>query len=259
MSRAKLVLGVLIAGTFPAQALAETDCMEAKDLVNMVQSFYQADADRVDVIKPEFNLKLKPLGDNPAPTGLRYIYENQEIDLSIDAKGNVQNMEKALAFSKDGQLCKLIEGEIVGKSEEPTVQANMTFSFPFINTSGSHSADELVEGAKDGSKVMNTLAPGGLGFMVPGLKAISVTPAQPDGDVPVLRFMEGETLTRGPEVSRVKKSQFFKIKDLKKSRADRLDISGDYRLIATFDYDSEDIKKAAEADGARGKEAAPTN
>lgn len=133
----------------------------------------------------------------------------------------------------------------------------MQFSFPFLNMSGSHSVDELVEGAKGGSKIMNTLAPGGLGFMVPSLKAISVSPAQKEGNMPVLRFMEGNSLTRGPEVTQVKKDQLFKVKALKKSRADRLKISGDYRLIAKFDYDPEDIKKAADKE--KSEEKRPAN
>lgn len=242
----KFALAILITGVTPVTASAETDCMEAKDLVNMVQAFYQADPERVDIIKPEFSLQLKPIDDNPAPTGLRYIFEDQQVDLLLDENGVIQNMQKATSFEKEGQLCKLIDGKIVGKSDEPTVQANMSFSFPFLNSSGSHSVDELVEGAKDGSKIMNTLAPGGLGFMVPGLKAISITPLEKDHEMPVLRFMDGKSLTPGPEISRVKKTQLFKVKDLKKSRADRLEVLGVYKLIATFDYDPEDIKKAAE-------------
>jgi len=243
MLRTSFAFAVVLLGVSPLSAWAETNCLAAKDLVNLVQSFYQADAGHVDTIKPEFNLQLKPIGDNPAPTGLRYIYKNQKIDLLIDEKGNIQGMEKASSFNKDGELCKLVNGEIGEKSEEPTVQANMSFSFPYLNKSGSHSVDELVEGAKDGSKIMNSLAPGGLGFMVPGLKAISVSPAEKDGDMPVLRFMEGEALTRGPEITQVKNNQLFKVKDLKKSRADRLDVSGSYRLVATFDFDPEEISK----------------
>lgn len=243
MFRTSLTLSVLCLGILPVSAFAETDCLEAKDLVNMVQSFYQADTDRVDVIKPEFNLQLKPIGGYPAPTGLRYIYEGQSIDLFVDEDGNVQDMEKAVAFNKAGQLCKLIEDKIAVKSEEPTVQANLTFSFPFIKTTGSHSVDELVEGAKDGSKVMNRLAPGGLGFMVPSLKAIIVSPVDEDGDIPVIRFTDGQELTKGPEVTRAKNNQLFKIKGLKKSKADRLEVSGPYRLSASFDYDPEEIKQ----------------
>ncbi|CAM3760524.1 hypothetical protein [Litorimonas haliclonae] len=217
MLRTFFVFTAVLLGVRPLSAWAETNCLAAKDLVNMVQSFYRADADRIDIIKPEFNLQLKPIGDNPAPTGLRYVYEDQEIDLLIDEEGNVQGMEKASSFKKDGELCKLIDGEIGEKTKEPTVQANMSFSFPYLNKTGSHSVDELVEGAKDGSKIMNSLAPGGMGFMVPGLKAIIVSPAEKDGDMPVLRFMEGDTLTRGPEITRVKNNQLFKVKDLKKS------------------------------------------
>lgn len=243
MLRIFFVFTVVLLGVSPLSAWAETNCLSAKDLVNMVQSFYQADADRVDIIKPEFNLQLKPIGDNPAPTGLRYVYEDQKIDLLIDEEGNVQGIEKASSFNKDGELCKLIDGKIGEKTEEPTVQANMSFSFPYLNKTGSHSVGELVEGAKDGSKVMNSLAPGGMGFMVPSLKAISISPSEKDGDMPVLRFMEGDTLTRGPEITRVKNNQLFKVKDLKKSRADRLDVSGSYRLVATFDFDPEEIGK----------------
>jgi len=246
MFSTKLGLAIVLVGLVPIPAFAETDCTGAKDLVNMVQSFYQADSDRVDIIKPEFNLQLKPIGDNPAPSGLRYIYEGLSVDLLVDEDGNVQDMEKAVSFDKAGELCKLVEGKPTEKSEEPTVQANMSFGFPFIKTSGSHSVADLIEGAKDGSKIMNTLAPGGLGFMVPSLKAIIVSPVDKDGETPVLRFMDGQNLTRGPKITTVKKNQLFKIKDLKKSNVDRLEISGPYRLIASFDFDEEEIKQEAE-------------
>jgi|GEM_PF-5867715 len=241
--RTFFAIAVTSLGVSPLSAWAETNCLPAKDLVNMVQSFYQADADRVDVIKPEVSLQLKPIGSNPAPSGLRYVYEDQKIDLLVDEEGRVQEMKKASSFNKDGQLCKLVDGEIVGKSDEPTIQANMSFTFTYLNKSGTHRVDELVEGAKDGSKVMNTLAPGGMGFMVPSLKAIIVSPAEKNGDLPVLRFMNGETLTRGPKITQVGNNQLFKVKDLKKSSADHLEVSGSYRLVATFDFDPEELGK----------------
>ncbi len=228
----------------PAFAVENPDCADAKDLVNVVKDFYGADAELTNIITPTFTLKLTGLEGYSDPDGMRYIYGQESVDLAISEDGEVLGLEKALSFHKDGKLCKLVNGALVEDADEDTAQASMNFAFPFKTGNGDYPADALVEGAKDGSKVMKSLAPGGLGFVVPGLKAISVRPAEEEGVVPVITFVKDSALIEGPEISSIGNLQLFKIKDLQKSKADSVKITGDYKLEASFNYKPEEIAEA---------------
>lgn len=244
----RFVLSTLLLSLYSTSAVAveNPDCTEAKDLVNVVKDFYQADSDLTNIIKPTLALALTGAEGHPDPDGMRYLYGDDVVDLTLSEEGQVMDIEKAVAFNKDGKLCKLVNGELVEEVEEDTAQASMNFTFPFTDLGGEHNYDELSEGAKDGSKVMKSLAPGGMGFVVPGLKAFIIRPEEKEGPQPVLTFMRDGEAMDGPEVSNVGKTQLFKIKDMKKSKADVLKIDGAYTLEATFNFKPEDIA-AAEA------------
>jgi len=228
----------------PAAAFAEPDCTEAKDLIGLVKTFHQADADRTNIITPTFKMEIKGQGDHPDPDGIRYVYEETSLDLAVSESGEVLGLEQAVDFHKDGKLCKLVGGELVEEVDEDTAMASMSFTFPFKALSGEHSYNELREGAKDGSKVMKGLAPGGLGFVVPGLKSIAVRPAEKEGVTPTLTFLKKGEVVAAPEITSVGSVQMFKLKDMKKIKADTLRISGAYAMEAGFNYDPEDIAKA---------------
>lgn len=244
--------------SWPAIAFAEPDCTDAKDLIGLVKTFYEADAETTNIISPTFKMVIKGQAGHPDPDGIRYIFEQQVVDLSVSKDGEVLGLEQAVAFNKDGKLCKLIGGELVEENEDNTATANMSFVFPFKKSSGEHSYDELKEGAKDGSKVMKNLAPGGLGFVVPGLKSIAIKPTEKGGVQPVLIFIKNEEVIKGPEIASIGSMQMFKLKDMKRAKADSIRVSGAYKIEANFNYDKEDIKNAnerlAEAEAQENKE-----
>lgn len=244
MSRLKPTLLVLCLLGLPSTVLAKPDCTEAKDLIGVVKTFYQADEDVKNIISPTFKMVIKGQGEHPDPDGIRYIFEEEVIDLAVSNEGEVLGLEQAVDFDKNGKLCKLIDGKLVDESGEDTASANMSFVFPFKTLEGEHNFDELKEGAKDGSKVMKGLAPSGLGFVVPGLKSIMIKPAEKNGVQPVLTFVKKGETVEGPEISSIGPVQMFKLKDMKKMKADKIRISGDYVMEANFNYDDEDIERA---------------
>jgi hypothetical protein len=176
------------------------------------------------------------------------------VDFAVAETGEVLGLEQAVDFNKEGKLCKLINGALVEDVDEDTATASMSFTFPFKTLSGEHSYEELKEGAKDGSKVMKGLAPGGLGFVVPGLKSIAVRPAEKDGEIPVLTFLKKGEPVDAPDIASLGALQMFKLNDMRKIRADSLRIEGNYIMEAGFNYNPEDIAKAkaqmAEAEAA---------
>lgn len=238
----------------PVAAFAEPDCTEAKDLIGLVKTFHQADADQTNIITPTFKMEIKGQGGHPDPDGIRYMFEDEAVDFAVTKEGEVLGLEQAANFNKDGKLCKLINGALVEDIDEDTAMASMGFTFPFKTLTGEHSYDELREGAKDGSKVMKGLAPGGLGFVVPGLKSIAVRPAEKDGETPVLTFLKKGEPVDAPDIASIGSVQMFKLNDMRKKRADSLRIEGVYVMEAGFNYDAEDIAKSkaqmAEAEAA---------
>lgn len=225
-----------------APAFAGEPCRSAKDLVKVAQSFYGDNPELTNIITPEFTLALKGINGAEDPTGILYRYEGVEETLPI-VEGRLQGFESVAGWSKDGEMCRLVDGELAPVTEGNSAEASMNFSFPYKRADGRFSIDEIREGAKDGSKVMSGLAPGGLGFAVPGLKTVILAQAEGSETTPKYVFTrKGKPVD--VKVSVFDTTTFFRLKDIKASKADLLTIDGDYTLRASFKIDPADMAKA---------------
>ena len=217
-------------------------CRTAKDIVNLAQIFYGAEPDLKDIITPSVMMRLKGINGAANPTALLYRYKGEEHRLAI-LENMVVGLEKAADWSKDGEMCRMVDGALAPMTEGDSTRASVGFSFAYNRTDGLFPIEDLKEGAKDGSKIMKGLAPGGLGFVVPKLKAISLSPAEGMEQKPAYEFTQkGQTVT--VNASPIGNTTLIRLKDIKASKADMLRISGAYRLEATFKFDPEDIATA---------------
>ncbi len=242
--KSKIIAGCVMSLCLPVTAFAKDDCTKAKDIINVVKSFHAPKAELVDKINVDLNLSLKAIGDYPEPTGLLYRYEDEKVILNLDKDGRVLGLEKAVAFNKDGELCKLVNGQVSIDDGEDSTQANMSFKFLYPDGGGSHAMADIYEGAKDGSKIMKGLAPGGLGFVVPSLKTLMVKPKDEDGAQPRIRFVKNGVDVKTPMPAKLGKAHFYKLKDIKATKADTVLIEGEYILEANFKISDKDIAKA---------------
>lgn len=236
-------MAALCAGAVPA--FAGEPCRSAKDLVNVAQNFYGDNPELTNVITPKFTLGLKGINGAADPTAMRYRYEDQEVMLPV-LDGYLTEIETLASLSKKGEICRMVNGELAATTEGDSTEASMSFSFPFKRQDGNFTIDEIKEGAKDGSKIMNGLAPGGLGFAVPGLKGISI--ASPEGAKTRPEFFfsrNGEPVS--VDTSPISQSVLVSLKDIKKSKADMLTITGPYRLHAIFKFNPDDVAKSEAA------------
>ena len=235
-------------------AFAGEPCSSAKNLVKVGQNFYGDNPDLTNIITPEFKLALKGLNGSETPSAIMYRHEGTDIILPV-VDGELTGIEKIATQSKDGEMCRMIGDEIGPTTEEDTVEANMNFSFTYKRTDGIFSMDEIKEGAKDGSKIMSGLAPGGLGFVVPGLKALALGSVEGSEIKPTFSFSrKGEPVSVKTFTSGT--TTLIRLKDIKSAKADMLKIDGDYLLQATFKFDPE---KLAEAEAKRAEKAAETD
>jgi len=242
--RNRLLMTSLLVAMLPATALAKDDCTDAKDIINVVKSFYDPKPELIDKIDVELNLSLTGLDGYADPTGLLYRYGEAQVKLDLDEEGRVLGLEQALDFHKDGELCKLVDGAIPIDDGKDSAQANMSFRFIYSDTDGSHDMADIYEGAKDGSKIMKSLAPGGLGFVVPGLKTLMLKPADKDRTAPNVRFLMKGTDVPMPKFASIGTTRLFRLKDIKARKATQILIDGPYELEATFKFKDEDIAQA---------------
>lgn len=243
--KSKIIIGALCFAATISPAQAEEACTSAKDMIRMVKAFYGAEADLIDIINPTVQMKFSGINGNEPPDQILYRFEDHELYLDIDEEGLLQGFDKLKSASKSGELCRINDGEIAQKGDEDSTSVNMMFEFPFRRADGNFEVSELREGAKDGSKIMKGVAPGGLGFVAPGLKTIILRPADKDGAMPNFEFLKnGKAVS--VNMSTFGKGRFFRLKDIKSSKADRFKITGDYSLEATFKIDPEALA-AAEA------------
>ena len=223
-------------------AYAGEACRTAKDIVNLAQNFYDAEADLKDVITPSVSMRLKGMNGAADPTALLYRYDGEEHILRI-SEGLLMGLEKAATWSKDGKLCRMLDGKLAPATEGDATEATMGFSFAYNRTDGVFPIEELKEGAKDGSQIMKGLAPGGLGFVVPKLRAISLSPPENEDVKPTFEFTrKGQPVTVA--ASHIGKTTLIRLKDIKASKADMMTINGPYSMVATFKFDPEEIAEA---------------
>jgi len=242
--KTSIVLASFATIIVPGGAAAKDACTNAKDMIKVVKNFYSPKPELSDKIRPEVKLAIKALDGYPDPNGLLYRYGATEVKLDLDKEGFVLDLTKALDFNEEGELCKLVEGTVPLGEEGDTTEAHMGFEFIYPGTNGTYQMADIYEGAKDGSKIMKSLAPGGLGFVVPSLKMLMLNPVDESAATPHIKFFKNEVELSIPKSVFIGKTQLFRFKDIKSSKADRLQIYGPYKLEAMFNLKDKDIAKA---------------
>ena len=240
--------GALGAAMLTAQpAMAEDSCTNAKNLSNALKAFYKADPSFKDVIDPQFLLAIHADEGLPTITEIMYRDDTQKRRFDMDEYGNVLGLEAAVdMISPDGEICSMVDGVIVQKQKDPKTSVSVSMTFPYRNQTGNLLMRELAEGAKDGSKIMKSLAPTGLGLFVPKLKSVVVSPASKDAALPVLSLLKKGKPVDAPKAAMLDRDQYYILSQLKKTKADSVMVSGDYILRASFEFKAEDIEKAEE-------------
>ena len=240
-----LIAAIAALISMPQAAIAKDDCTDAKQLVKALKGFYQADASLKDIINPTFDIKMRSLDGFPKLSGMLYRHEEVTHQFDLAEDGSVLGLEDAAGgLSPDGELCILVDGKTVEDSEDSTAEANVLFTFPYRNQSGTISVSDLREGAKDGSKIMKSLAPTGLGFVVPKMKSVILSPAKTGGEVPVMTFVKDGQNIDGPAPQRLGARQYYHLSDIVKTKADEVVITGDYKLDTNFAFKDKDIQAA---------------
>jgi len=215
------------------------NCTPAKQLVNAAKAFYGDKPELTNLIDPQLNVGLKGINGYPDPINLLYRFEGVEHKMSIE-DGQLKGLDAATDWSKKGELCSIYEDGPLGDTEEDAVRISVSFGFPFKQKDGSFNVKDIKEGAKDGSKIIKSLAPPGLGFAAPSLKTFVVTPSEESEDLPTLIFMRnGEPKT--VPISRLGQTQYVRLRDVKSAKVDSLKIEGAYSAAAFFKIDPDDI------------------
>ena len=235
----KVIMGVILCGASSSGAFAKEKCSPAKKLVDVAQSFYGDQPDLTNVIHPKLSVGMKGLNGHPDPAHMLYRFKSIENRLPI-IDGKVVGLEAAVEWSKEGELCSSYKDGPLPETEEPTVSLSVGFEFPFRREDGIFSVKEITEGAKDGSKIIKSLAPSGLGFAAPSLKTFAVVPNSDEDDLPELIFKRGEDLN-SVDIIRSDRTQYVRLKDIKSAKSDNLEIRGPYRAFAFFKIDPKEV------------------
>lgn len=231
----------LLTVSVASPAWANGSCSPAKKLVQAVKAFSSKNMDLTNVISPSLSVGLKGINGHPDPTHMLYKYEDVEHKLKI-SEGQVQRLETAENWSEKGALCSAYTDIDPPESDEPTVTLSVSFEFPFQRRDGVFSYEEIKEGAKDGSKIIKSLAPSGLGFAAPSLKTFAVMPGSDSNVMPELSFSkQGKSVEVAS--SYIGSTRYIRLKDIKASKADALKIIGPYRAFAFFKINPEEMAK----------------
>ena len=228
------------------------NCTPAKQLVNAAKAFYGDKPELTNLIDPQLNVGMKGINGYPDPINLLYRFEGVEHKMSIE-DGQLKGLDAATDWSKKGELCSIYEDGPLGDTEEDAVSLSVSFGFPFRQKDGVFSVKDIKEGAKDGSKIIKSLAPPGLGFAAPSLKTFAVSPGGDDSVMPTLIFMHKGKASDVP-VARFNQTQYVRLRDIKSAKVDSLKIEGPYTAAAFFKIDPDDIAEREAKRLAAGEE-----
>lgn len=223
----------------PAAAWANGPCSPGKRLVQGAKAFYDAKPGLTNIIQPRLDVSVVGMNGYPDPSGMLYRWEDVEHNLPI-VDGRVQNLELAATWPSEGELCTVYSGEPPEKTEESTANLSVSFEFPYLRKDGVFTIDEIKEGAKDGSKIIKSLAPKGLGFVAPSLKTFVVTTNSPEDRLPTLTFLRDGDIV-DVKTSEFHTMQYVRLKDLKSAKVDAVKINGPYKAIAFFKIDHDEM------------------
>jgi len=235
-------VGLSIASTSGAKSYAEgaaDNCSSAEQLVKAAKAFYGNQPELTNLINPLLTVGLKGANGYPDPTSLIYKFEGFEYEIPME-EGQLKGLEAATAWSAKGELCSLYADGPLEYSEKDALTLSVSFGFPYRRDDGLFRVKDLQEGAKDGSKIIKSLAPKGFGFAAPSLKSIVVIPRDETNDMPVLVFSKDGKPKRVP-TSKYGKTQYVRLKDIKSAKVDRLKIEGPYSAAAFFKIDPDEI------------------
>jgi len=217
------------------QGEAELNCTSAKQLVGAASAFHGEKPELTNLIDPQLKIEMKGINGHPDPTHLLYKFEGYEHAMPIK-EGQLQGLEAAKGWSKNGELCSIYEDGPLGDTEEDAVSLAVSFSFPFRREDGVFSVKEIKEGVKDGTKIIKGLAPRGLGFAAPNLQTFVVSPDGEDSDMPEIIFTrDGKPTT--VKMSQFNQTQYVRMKDIKSARVDGVKILGPHKAHAFFKID----------------------
>ena len=191
-----------------------------------------------------FSIRVQGRGNHPQPSGLEYRNEDQSVVFETDENGFLMNIERMVEVPSQGELCLLVDGALIPKQKDKVASMSLQFNFPFLpREAGDYPVSILREGMQDGGRIMKSVAPRGLGFMVPTLKTLIIRPMEKGGALPkVVLLKQDKPLSKHQPVV-IGRSIYITTSTLKKSKADLLKIDGPYEMSASFKVDLNELAK----------------
>lgn len=205
-------------------------CMEAKKIVKMIKKTDGMKPEKTDTVKTFATMKLSPKEGGKLPERVFYRHEGAETNFELDEEGEVVNFKDLGSLSKKGELC-MHDPVWIGKNKEDVrggLNLGISFDVSFINTSGTHSMTELIDGTQDGKSHYKKMFPGPMAILVPKMTHVAVGAEMDDEDesVRIVQAIKDGTILDSLKIESFSGMQVISIEDLQALGADSLTITG---------------------------------
>ncbi len=222
-----------LAAVLAAPALASTPkCTPAEDLVNAMTKMAAYPDALTDTLKLEMVLVITK--EDGTKLNERVFYrapDGAQTPLPVD-EDNIMTGTQALAGADaKGELCRAPHEGGASLEERSSIEANMMFAYN--DAGGLHSANSIIDGAKDGREQLKALAPAAARLLVPKLKYVLVRSDDETGGPLTVTALRGDAPVDDFDVHYTGDLPAFPVAALKKAKVDAIRIEGGaYTLMA---------------------------
>ena len=204
-----------------------------EELAEAWDEFEEIDSDRRDVVDILPAMRMEPTDGLPLPERLFLKTASGEVDFPLGADGVVEgDVVRAVHAAGGGMLCSTDPARAGTSKEAYGVNVVMGMLPQVVERTGTHSLEQLEEGADDGRKFFKKMAPGIVSFMVPKLDHYAVShPTDDSTQLPTVRAFRGEDDLGPVPMEPFDVSQLMSLEALEDMGADRIVVTGPYRLF----------------------------
>ena len=210
-----------------------TECIDMKDMAETWEEFEEIDADRRDVVDILPAMRMEPTDGLPLPERLFLRTASGEVNFPILADGTVDaDVVRTVHANGGGELCATDPARAGTDKDSYGVEVRMGLLPQVVERPGTHSLAQLEKGAKDGRKFFKKMAPGAFSFLVPKLDHYAVShPTDDSTQLPTVRAFRGEDDLGPVPMEPFDVSQLMSLEALEDMGADRIVVTGPYRLF----------------------------
>lgn len=206
------------------------ECRPAKGLIKFLSKFDRLKPKLRDSVDAVVVSNFTITDDGQMPDRLFMRADGQDHPFTIAPDGTVQDLRKITQYAKQSELCVEDQARAGLPNDKDGMSFNVDVEVRYVSADGTHTLEELIDGAKDGKSIYGKMVPAPIRLVMPKMTHLALTYDDATTS-PDVRAFKGDVELSPLPIEAFDKSWMVSLKHLEDQDADRLIIAGGpYRL-----------------------------